>query len=59
MDKFLRPEEVVAITGISRAYRYRLIARGEFPKPMKFGERMALWSAAEIADWMQQRLVPG
>ena len=56
IDRFLRPDEVEAITGVSRAYRYELIARGEFPKAIKIGERLNVWSAAEIADWMQQRI---
>jgi prophage regulatory protein len=55
-DKFLRPDEVVAITGVSRAYRYELIARGEFPKPIKIGERLNVWSAAEISAWQEQRI---
>ena len=55
-DTFLRAEEVTRVTGIPRATRYELIARGKFPKPIKLSERMVAWSAAEIAEWMQQRI---
>jgi prophage regulatory protein len=55
-DTFLRAEDVTRITGIPRSTRYELIERGEFPKPIKLSERMVAWSAAEIADWQQQRI---
>jgi prophage regulatory protein len=55
-DTFLRAEEVTRVTGIPRATRYELIARGEFPKPIKLSQRMVAWSAAEIAEWMQSRI---
>ena len=56
IDKFLKSDEVEAITGVSRAYRYELIARGEFPKPIKIGERLNVWPAAEIVAWQEQRI---
>ena len=55
-DTFLRAEEVTRVTGVPRATRYELIARGKFPRPIKLSERMVAWSAAEIADWMAQRI---
>ena len=55
-DIFLRAAEVQRITGVPRATRYELIARGEFPKPIKLSVRLVAWSAAEIAEWMQRRI---
>jgi prophage regulatory protein len=55
-DKFLRSDEVIAVTGVAKSSRYEMINRGEFPKPIKLSERMVAWSAAEIAEWMQRRI---
>jgi prophage regulatory protein len=55
-DVFLRAEEVTRVTGIPRATRYELIAKGAFPKPIKLSQRMVAWSAAEISEWMQARI---
>jgi prophage regulatory protein len=55
-DKFLRSDEVTAVTGVPKSTRYDLINRELFPKPIKLSERMVAWSANEIADWMQQKI---
>jgi prophage regulatory protein len=55
-DTFLRGDDVTRITGVPRSTRYELLKRGLFPKPIKLSERMVAWSAAEIADWQQQRI---
>ena len=55
-DKFLRSDEVTAVTGVPKSTRYELIKSGAFPRPIKLSERMVAWSAAEIADWMKRRI---
>jgi prophage regulatory protein len=55
-DTFLRDADVTRVTGLPRSTRYDLIKRGQFPKPIKLSERMAAWSAAEIAAWQQSRV---
>jgi prophage regulatory protein len=55
-DTFLRVPDVCRIIGISRATLYEMMAKGEFPKPIKlFERRMARWSAQEIERWQEKR----
>ena len=55
VDTFLRNAEVTRVTGIPRSTRYELIAKGQFPKPIKLSKRIAAFSAAEIAEWQEAR----
>ena len=41
---------------VSRAYVYKLIAAGKFPRPVKFGER-SLWLSDEVDQWIEGRRV--
>jgi predicted DNA-binding transcriptional regulator AlpA len=55
MGQLLREGEVAAMTSLSRAQRWRLELRGEFPARIRLGGRTVLWSAREIEEWMQSR----
>ena len=44
--------QVVALTNLSKAHIYALIARGEFPQPAKIG-RKSIWDAREIERWLE------
>lgn len=39
----------------SRVWIYKLMERGEFPKPTKIGARRVVWSETEIDAWLQSR----
>ena len=52
IDRMLRIEEVVEMTGLSRATIYRKMGRGQFPKPLKLGDRAVRWRQSEIEDWL-------
>jgi predicted DNA-binding transcriptional regulator AlpA len=54
-DRFLREAKVAAMTTLSRAQRWRLELRGEFPARIRLGGRTVVWSAREIEEWMQSR----
>ena len=56
IDTFLREPETERVSGIPKSSRYQMIARGEFPKPIKLGRRAVAWSAAEIAEWQRNRI---
>lgn len=56
LDTFLREREVKQKTGIPRSQRYRMMASGQFPHPVKISERCVAWSAAEIEKWQQERI---
>lgn len=48
-------EAVCLMAGIGRAQMYALIARGEFPKPVKLG-RAARWERGEVQAWMRAKM---
>lgn len=47
---------VKARTGLSRSEIYRRVQSGDFPAPIKLGERASAWSAAEVDSWIAARI---
>ena len=52
----LRLPEVKARTGHSRSEIYRRIAAGDFPAPVKIGERASAWPEHEVSAWCEARI---
>lgn len=55
MSKVMRMPQVAGNTGLSRASIYAMIARGDFPRPIKLGERAVGWRSEEIDAWLAAR----
>jgi prophage regulatory protein len=53
--KALRLKQVLGLTGLSRTHTYRLIARGDHPKPIQLSERVFVWNEADIFAWLQSK----
>lgn len=53
---FIRQDEVLQRTKLSRSILYELVNAGRFPKPLKLGERINAWSETEITQWQQAQL---
>src|SRR5262245_51906687 len=51
-DAVIRLEAVVALTGLSKPSLYRLMARGEFPKPLKLTPGARGWRLSQVLDWI-------
>ena len=51
----LKLDDVKAKTSLSKAMIYSLIARKEFPAPVKIGGA-ARWSSLEIDDWIERAI---
>ena len=51
-----RLPQVKARTGLSRSEIYRRVASGDFPAPVKLGERASAWNAAEVDRWILCRI---
>lgn len=51
-----RLPQVKARTGMSRSEIYRRIAMGDFPVPVKLGQRASAWSKHEVDAWISQRI---
>ncbi len=55
-NSILRLPEVKQKTGQSRSTIYDKVQRGEFPAPVKLGERAVGWVEAEVEAWLKDRI---
>lgn len=54
-DVYLRVKQVTAMTGLSRATIYSMMAGGTFPMKTALGVRAVGWLSSEIQTWMTER----
>ncbi|AIA69718.1 AlpA family transcriptional regulator [Pectobacterium atrosepticum] len=54
--RFIRLPEVLERTGFCKAWIYRLISRGEFPAPIKTGDRAIRFVESEIDAWIDEKI---
>ena len=54
-EKHLRRLAVESITGLSRSTIYDLMAKGQFPRPVRLTAKAVAWPESVIADWLAQR----
>ena len=59
-NRVLRRPAVETLTGIPRSTLYAKIATGDFPAPIKIGQRAVGWREAEVNEWLSncQRSTP-
>ncbi|AXB20996.1 AlpA family transcriptional regulator [Salmonella enterica subsp. enterica serovar Newport] len=55
-NNLLRMSEIMRRTGYGKAWIYRLISQGKFPRPIKIGTRAIAFVESEIDDWINQRI---
>ncbi|MCM7774980.1 AlpA family transcriptional regulator [Enterobacter asburiae] len=55
-NNFLRMSEIMRRTGYGKAWIYRLISQGKFPRPIKIGTRAIAFVESEVDDWINQRI---
>ena len=53
--QLLRLSEVREMTGLATSTIYELMAKDQFPKPLKIGVRGVRWLLDEIVRWIQSR----
>lgn len=53
-QQLLRLGDVLRMTALSKTTIYGLIAQGRFPKPIRLGWRLAVWSEAEVRAWIAE-----
>jgi len=54
--KFLRLPSVIDKVGLSRSQIYKLIQRGDFPKPVKIGPKISVWIEEKLEMWMDAQV---
>lgn len=55
-QSFIRMPETKRRTGLGRAWIYRLISEGRFPKPAKLGDRSVGFVESEVDEWIAERI---
>ena len=56
LDRMYNIQQVIELTGLSRASIYRLTAAGgDFPRPVLAGRRAARWFESELRAWQQKK----
>lgn len=58
-DKHLRRPEVESLTGLGRTTIYDLMARGQFPRPVKLTGKAVAWPESKVAEWLDSRPTAG
>lgn len=54
-ERHLRLRVVRQYTGLAGSTIYELMARGEFPRPVKLTGKAVGWPESKIAEWLAQR----
>ena len=52
---YLRRKQIEAKIGLSCSTIYAMMARGDFPKPIKLGRRAVAWRSEDIEEWLLKR----
>jgi prophage regulatory protein len=55
-DRIIRKADLPKFVGLRRTQIETLIARGEFPKPVRLSERAVGWVGSELAEWQRARI---
>lgn len=57
--RLLKLPEVSLRTGVPKSSVYWRISKGEFPRPIKIGERSSAWNSDEIEKWIAAKIEAG
>ena len=56
MRKVLSKRELTEMVGLSYPTVWRMMRRGQFPKPVPLSENRVGWLETEVADWLAGRV---
>ena len=54
-ETVIKASTVAILTSLSLPAIYRKISMGEFPKPIKLGERASGWPLSEVIAWIEHK----
>jgi prophage regulatory protein len=52
----LRRKQVESRTGLSQSSIYKLISEGNFPKPIKLGQKAVAWIDHQVDHWIAMKI---
>ena len=55
-DRLIRLPDVENVTGCKKSTLYALMAKNEFPKPLRLSTRMVAWPESAVLQWVQDRI---
>lgn len=55
-ERFIRLDELISKTGLGRSTIYRMIDKGEFPKPINITSNKVAWLQSEVTEWMKSKV---
>ncbi len=55
MQRVLRIDEVIRITGLSRSTLWRLERSGRFPARQRLGDRATGFSEHQVSEWIERK----
>lgn len=58
-DSLLRLPELRSVVPLSRSAIYRLAAAGDFPRPVRIGQRASAWRWRDVREWLDSRKPAG
>ncbi len=56
LDEVIRLADLPKYTGLRRTQIQHYIDKGDFPQPIKLGERAKGWLSSEIRTWQHARI---
>jgi prophage regulatory protein len=57
MERIIRRDEVLKITGLTKSSLYRSISEGEFPRQVRLGKNSVGWHLSSVLAWVHSRPV--
>ncbi|WGE51325.1 AlpA family phage regulatory protein [Actinobacillus equuli subsp. haemolyticus] len=55
-QRFIKIDEVIAVTTLSETQIYRKMKAGDFPKNISIGANSKVWLESEIQDWITEKI---
>ena len=56
LEEIIRLSDLPQYTGLKRTQIQHYIDKGEFPQPIRLGERAKGWLASEVRAWQHRRI---
>ena len=54
--KMLRAKDVARLLAIPKSTLWLYVERGDFPKPIKFSERVSVWPTYMVEEWINRKI---
>ncbi|MEE2651224.1 MAG: AlpA family transcriptional regulator [Pseudomonadota bacterium] len=54
-NRLFRLKEVCRLTGLAKSTVYLQMQQGDFPRPVKIGERSVAWRGSDLEKWINDR----